>query len=191
MTDLPLITDTSFADVDHAASPLRRGEYEGCTFTTCTFRGGDLSGFVFRECTFVGCDFSNAVVNGTTFREARFEECKLTGVRFDQCNAMLLALAFDRCTANLAVFRTLDLRRTPFVATSLRDADFTNADCSSALFERCDLMNAQFLHTNLKSADLRTAFNYTIDPEVNPVRKARFSLAGVAGLLGKYGVVIE
>jgi hypothetical protein len=44
---------------------------------------------------------------------------------------------------------------------------------------------------NLKKADLRTAYNYHIDPESNKLKKAKFSLQGLPGLLDKYGIDIE
>jgi len=39
--------------------------------------------------------------------------------------------------------------------------------------------------------DFRTAFNYSFDPEINKIRKARFSYPGVCGLLQKYNIEIE
>ncbi|OQA01530.1 MAG: hypothetical protein BWY70_00347 [Bacteroidetes bacterium ADurb.Bin408] len=47
------------------------------------------------------------------------------------------------------------------------------------------------MRTNLEKADLRTAFNYIIDPELNHIKKARFSLRGISGLLAKYNIDIE
>jgi len=33
--------------------------------------------------------------------------------------------------------------------------------------------------------------NYSIDPELNKIKKARFSTQGIAGLLDKYDIEIE
>ena len=38
---------------------------------------------------------------------------------------------------------------------------------------------------------MRTAYNYAIQPDSNRIKKARFSLQGVRGLLEKYDIVIE
>jgi fluoroquinolone resistance protein len=43
----------------------------------------------------------------------------------------------------------------------------------------------------LEKADLRTAYNYSIDPSINKIKKAKFSLPGVVGLLSKYDIEIE
>jgi fluoroquinolone resistance protein len=43
----------------------------------------------------------------------------------------------------------------------------------------------------LEKADFRTAYNYSIDPEKNRIKKAKFSIFGVTGLLDKYDIEIE
>jgi hypothetical protein len=43
----------------------------------------------------------------------------------------------------------------------------------------------------LEKADFRTSYNYSINPEVNRIKKAKFSTAGIAGLLCKYDIEIE
>jgi hypothetical protein len=52
-------------------------------------------------------------------------------------------------------------------------------------------MNAVFNRTILKEADFLTAKNFIIDPDINTVRKAKFSIYGLMGLLNKYDIVIE
>jgi hypothetical protein len=43
----------------------------------------------------------------------------------------------------------------------------------------------------LEKTDFRTAYNYSFDPENNRIKKAKFSLAQVVGLLDKYDIHIE
>jgi uncharacterized protein YjbI with pentapeptide repeats len=78
-----------------------------------------------------------------------------------------------------------------FVNCTLHEVDFTEADLTASLFENCDLQRTLFANTNLEKADFRTAFNYSIDPELNRIKKARFSMPGVLGLLSKYNIDIE
>jgi len=47
------------------------------------------------------------------------------------------------------------------------------------------------MHTILEKVDFRTAINYSFDLELNRVKKAKFSTAGVIGLMDKYQIVIE
>jgi len=69
--------------------------------------------------------------------------------------------------------------------------DLTECDLASAVFDHCDLAGATFENTILEKADLRTSFNYSIDPERNRVKKAKFSLQGLPGLLNKYDIEIH
>jgi uncharacterized protein YjbI with pentapeptide repeats len=73
----------------------------------------------------------------------------------------------------------------------MKEVDFEDADLCQSVFNNCDLLNASFVKTNLEKADLRTAYNYTLDPEANKIKKARFSSQGVVGLLAKYDIEIE
>jgi len=43
----------------------------------------------------------------------------------------------------------------------------------------------------LEKADFREATNYFIDPEKNRIKKAKFSLNGLPGLLIPYDIIIE
>jgi len=73
----------------------------------------------------------------------------------------------------------------------MHEVDFTESDLADALFENCDLFRASFDRTILEKADLRTAINYSIDPDNNRIRKAKFSKSGLAGLLHKYDIQIS
>ncbi|ELR71211.1 pentapeptide repeat protein [Fulvivirga imtechensis AK7] len=69
--------------------------------------------------------------------------------------------------------------------------DFAQAELSNAVFNDCDLLNATFESTNLEKADLRTASNYVLDPELNRIKGAKFSMPAVVGLLSKYDIKID
>jgi len=69
--------------------------------------------------------------------------------------------------------------------------DFSQADLTEAVFEQCDLLGAVFDFTTLVKTDFRTSFNYSIHPENNKIKKARFSREGIAGLLDRYDIIIE
>ena len=74
---------------------------------------------------------------------------------------------------------------------TLHEADFTGCDLTGAVFDGCDLRGARFDNTILEKADLRTAFNYSIDPTINRVKKARFALPAVVGLLERFDILVE
>jgi len=55
----------------------------------------------------------------------------------------------------------------------------------------CDLQRTFFNNTNLEGVNFRTSFNYSIDPELTRIKKAKFSLHSIAGLLDKNDIEIE
>jgi len=65
------------------------------------------------------------------------------------------------------------------------------ADLTNSVFTNCDLAGTVFENTILVKADFRTSYNYSINPETNKIKKAKFSILGVAGLLDRYDIVVE
>lgn len=180
-----------FERIDYTVNHLPRGEYENCSFLNCIFYNSDLSHITFRECKFDSCDFSLAKFKNTALNDVQFVGCKLVGVLFDECNPFLLSVSFENCQLKLAVFYKLKLKKTLFRNCNLQEADFTESDLSSAVFDDSDLNRAIFHKTNLEKADFRRSFQYSIDPELNRMKKAKFSRMGVVGLLDKYNLEIE
>jgi uncharacterized protein YjbI with pentapeptide repeats len=132
-----------------------------------------------------------ASLKNTAMNDIHFVGCKLVGVQFDECNPFLFSVGFENCVLKLAVFYKTKLKKTRFKNCNLQETDFTEAELTEAVFDNCDLQRAIFHKTNLEKSDFRTSFLYSIDPEVNKIKKARFSGMGLAGLLDKYGIVID
>jgi uncharacterized protein YjbI with pentapeptide repeats len=185
------VSDEKREQTDYTQEPLPAGDYEQCHFTGCNFAGTNLSQINFIDCIFEGCNLSAAQIVQTAFRDVRFDNCKLLGLQFSDCNHFLFAASFAHCTMNLTGFYKVKLKDFNFSHCILQEADFTEADCSGVVFDNCNLERALFENTNLEKADLRTAFHYSIDPGRNRIRKAKFSLEGVAGLLDQYDIIIE
>ncbi len=181
--------DTIFEDRDVGENPLPAGEYEGCTFKNCNLAGVDLSGYAFIDCSFTDCDWSLAKLARTVLRDLRFSGCKLMGLHFEDCAAV--SFSADNSLINHSSFYQVKMKKTNFLNSQLVETDFTECDLTGAVFAGCNLDRALFERTILEKADLRTAYNYTIDPEKNTVKKARFSVSGLPGLLRKYNIDIE
>ena len=73
----------------------------------------------------------------------------------------------------------------------MKEVDFTEADLTESVLDGCDLTGAIFDATNLEKADLRTALHYSIDPQQNRIKKAKFSWPALTGLLDRYQIVID
>lgn len=185
------IYDETFEGIDFSEKGLLTEEYEHCIFARCIFSNADLSGIKFVECTFENCNFSAAKMDTTLFRDVRFIACKLLGVPFEHCEKLLSSMHFDSCNMKLATFYKFNLKKTLFEDCNLRETDFTETDLTASKFNRCDLGGAVFNRTILEHSDFRTSYNFSIDPEINQIKKAKFSLTEVSGLLDKYDIEIE
>lgn len=175
----------------NANEPLIFGEYENCTFKNCDFSNADLSEFIFTDCTFIACNLSLVVLNQTALRNTQFVDSKLLGVHFDDCNTFGLSFRFDNCQLTHSSFYKRKIRQTQFKDSVLHEVDFTASDLSSSIFDNCDLAGAMFDGTILERCDFTRSYNYDIDAELNRIKKAKFSIPGVLGLLSKYDIVIE
>lgn len=184
------IEDTKFDKKDFSQENLKAGEYQNCEFNVCNLSNTNLSGFNFIDCRFINCNLSLINCTKTTLNTCSFLNCKLLGVRFDTCNKFLMSVKFENCLLNLSSFFQLNLKKTIFQNSSLHEVDFTETDLTQAKFTQCDLAYAIFDNTNLEAADLSTATNYTIDIEKNNIKKAKFALTEIGGLLTKYNITI-
>jgi len=73
----------------------------------------------------------------------------------------------------------------------LQEVDFSENDLTESLFDCYDLSQATFDHTIVEKADFCTSRNYSINPEINRIKKAKFSLAGIPGLPDQYDRIID
>ncbi|MFP3595827.1 pentapeptide repeat-containing protein [Chryseobacterium sp. SIMBA_029] len=185
------VSDQNFENTDCIQFPLDRGEYENCTFRNYSFEYADLSGFKFTDCDFIGCNLSMAKLINTAFRDVVFKECKMFGLQFSDCNEFGLSFKFESCLLNNSIFYKTVIKKTLFKDTKLTEVDFEQCDLSGSVFSSCDFTGAVFQNTNLEKADLRTSFHYSIDPNINRLKKAKFSLSEVHGLLYKLDIQIE
>jgi len=182
--------EKSFGGLDFLKKPLKKGDYECCRFENCTFSDTDLSEFRFLETEFIACNLSNTSIHKTSFQEIRFRHCKMLGLQFDTCNDFAFAIAFEDCQLDHSTFYQMKLNRISFKDCHLKGVDFTEATIKNIRFQNCDLLNAVFSNTNLENADLSTARNYAIDPELNWLKGAKFSIPEVFRLLEKYKIEI-
>ncbi len=183
--------DKIFEPADIAEIIFQQSEFENCTFNECDFTNADFPNSSFVECSFNNCNISLVKLTSTTFRDVKFSGCKMLGLIFHDCSKFGLSFKFDNCTLNHSSFYQTKIAKTIFDNCTLQDVDFTASDLAGAVFNNCDLLNAKFENTVLEKSDFRTAYNYSINPELNKIKKAIFSLAGIRGLLEKYNIIIE
>jgi len=93
----PFIADQKFKGINYSKNRLPKAEYENCIFEGCDFSDGYLDNQNFMECEFIDCNLSNANLSHTVFNEVSFSHCKMMGLKFEQCNAYLMAFKFNNC----------------------------------------------------------------------------------------------
>ncbi len=189
--DIILYEDKTFEGKDFTEKKLPKREFTDCIFINCNFSKANLSNDDFMDCHFKGCNFSLATVENTGIKRNRFSDCKLIGVDFSRCNNFNFSAVFENCPLDYSSFFQKKMKKTLFTDCSLKETDFTETDLSMSIFKNCDLLNASFVHSILEKTDFRTARNYALDPELNKIKKAKFSFPGIAGLLIKYDIDIE
>ena len=187
------MAESHFEQTFKAVSPeeVPQGEYESCVFQQCHWPEATLAGYTFIDCTFEGCDLSLVKLYDTGLQGVRFVQCKLQGLALTDAKAFLMEVSFDRCQLRLANFYRCVLKKTAFKACQLTEVDFSEADLAGARFAECDLSGATFDQTHLEKADFRTAVGYTLAPDRNFVKQAKFSTDGLPGLLQAYDLVME
>jgi uncharacterized protein YjbI with pentapeptide repeats len=191
MTEDFIHIDKTFEKVILMDAKISNREFDGCVFRNC-----DFSNTTFMECTFIDCEFldcnlSMAKLPGTGLKTVAFIESKLLGIRFDECDNFLFAVNFRDCALDYSWFTQRKMPKTRFINTSLKGVNFGNVDLTASVFDNTNLEGAIFDETILASADFTTAYNFRIDPEQNTIKKAKFSTAGIPGLLDKYDIKIE
>ena len=166
-------------------------KYENCRFVNCDFSRASFAGIVFIDCEFDQCNLLLVETDDTGMQDVKFSNCKLSGVNFGKCREFAFGVSFSYCVLDNAVFYKRKMKGIKFIECSMLETDFTECDLTSAMFQNCNLQNAFFEKTILRQSDFRSSYNFIIDPDKNDIRKAKFSLYGLPGLLMKYGITVE
>ena len=183
--------EETFNNIDFKINKLPNGEYEYCKFINCDFSNSVLSYCKFTECEFINCNLTMTKLTETGFRDVVFKDSKMIGLKFDECNEFGLDFSFENCIMDYSSFYQMEIKKTVFKNSQLHEVDFTECNLKGSMFNNCDLSMARFIDSVIENVDFRTSFNYSIDLDLNKIRKAKFSLVNLAGLLDKYDIDIK
>ncbi|MFI5160802.1 MAG: pentapeptide repeat-containing protein [Sphingobacteriales bacterium] len=183
--------DQTFTRLTATDPVFTHRQFENCKFVNCDLANANLSGILFIDCLFEDCNLSLANVSTSGFQHIKFKGCKLSGLNFSRSQDFLMEMHFDNCILDNAVFYKKKNRKTTFRDCSMIETDLTEADLTDCKFDNCNLHRAFFSQTILTNADLSTSYNFIIDPDNNVIKKAKFSVHGLAGLLMKYSIEIK
>lgn len=182
--------DTVFESITPGSPRFNCIEFQDCTFRNCDFSEVDFSNKTLVDCRFENCNLSMLKLNQATLNDVRFKNCKMLGIIFSDARDGLFSVDFEGCMLDYASFFSKKMIKSRFIRCNLREANFTQTNLTNAVFNECDLNGAIFRETNLNKADLSGAVNYVIDPELNNIKHARFSITGIEGLLTKHEIKV-
>jgi fluoroquinolone resistance protein len=182
--------DQVFEKINTLPIATKQTQFEDCTFKNSDLSEANFQGSNFIKCTFVNCNLSMVKFAQIGLDNIQFTDCKMVGVDFSNAKDFLFGINFSNCILDYAAFMKKKNRKAKFENCSLKGADFTEADLTDTKFINCDFDRAIFMHSTLNGANFSSSFNYTIDPERNTLRKAKFAQSGLAGLLTNYGIIV-
>lgn len=182
--------DQTFEKLIYAEQCIMGREFQSCTFKNCDLSGTDFSATKFLECTFESCNLSMVKLEKTTLTDVVFKGCKLMGINFSLTQSFMFSASFEDCVLDYSSFMEKKMVKTILKKTTLKEVTFSHAILTGSVFDECDLNGAIFNQTDLTSVNFATAYNYIIEPELNIIKKAIFSAAGLPGLLSSYGIKI-
>lgn len=165
-------------------------DFEAETFRGLTLVATDLSRARLIDCRFESCALSSVRFDQATL-QLDFAQCKIEGINFFTAKRSMLRLSFDGCLVRHSSFAELKLAGIHFTNCTLQNVDFADADLSKADFSNASFEDCTFKNTNLTKASFVGARGYMIDPTLNRVRGAKFSIPEVLALLAPFGIEIE
>ena len=186
-----IYTHKTFEKVVYIGQRINNREFEDCIFKNCDFSNSDFSNTTFMDCEFIDCNLSMAQLVEASLKTVDFKNCKLLGIQFHSCTDFLFSVSFLECVLDYCSFANKKMPKTKFNSCSMKEVSFIGTNLTQSVFENCNLDNAIFNDTQLAGVDFTTAYNFKIDPEFNPMKKAKFSTQGIVGLLEKYDIKIE
>lgn len=182
--------DQAFEKIGYTGAKVNGKEFQNCTFIKCDLSSTEFFNNRFIDCTFENCNLSMVKLGGSTLNNMVCRDCKIMGVNFSECDDFLFHVKFEACTLDYSSFMGKKMVKTQFIKSSLKEVNFSQANLTGSIFKDCDLQAAIFNRTNLSAVNFASAVNYSIDPELNDIKKASFAMQGLPGLLTKYSIKI-
>lgn len=191
MSGQPLSTeDKTIKSKSFAKAVLTHHIFTACSFNGCDFSESLLYNAQFNICTFTNCNFTLAKLDGCRLHDVQFIECKIIGTEFFKCDRTFFSLSFKKCLLQYCNFSDLIMKKTSFSGSKLQECHFKNTYLNNANFNDVDLSGTIFHNCDLSMADFSSAIHYNIDPQTNKIKKAKFSLPEVIGLLRGFDITI-
>jgi len=187
--------DQIFKGLRTTQTMAEQKEFEDCTFLLSSMTDLCFSQCRFIDCIFDRCDMSLCAFPHSAFVGCVFQNTKLVGIDWTQADWTGLKLQepvrFDACVLSHSTFIGMQITDLKMMGCISTDVDFREADLAGVDFSGTDLSQSLLHQTNLEGADFRHAMKYTIQPEVNRLTKAKFSMPEAMSLLYNMDIVFD
>jgi uncharacterized protein YjbI with pentapeptide repeats len=87
-------------------------------------------------------------------------------------------------------FYAMNLEHIQLNHCDLKGSDFTGITAINASFPGCNFTDVTFDESDLSGADFTTSTDYRINPLKNRIKKAKFSVSGLYGLVSDFDIEV-
>jgi len=178
-----------FRNIDFSSENPQQESFENYEFINCSFP--DLSKLTILDCDFKNCNLSNLKTTGSLLQNVSFYDCKLLGLNFAGSKDFGFEVHFENCILDYVSFDKKNMNKSSFKNCRMHNVNLTQADFSKCTLSHCDFFEALFSGTDLRTVDFTTCTNFIIDPGLNKIKKAKFSLHSLPNLLLSYDIIVE
>lgn len=191
-------------------------DFEQIEFNDITINDETLDDKFFFDCIFTNCDFTDSKFVNCKFNNCKFLNCNLSLIKIPKC--YLSGNTFDKCKMvgidwTVGAWKTPSKKRQPFtnifrnssldysffVGMNLTEIKMIHCTAKEVYFDRAiicegdfdgtDLERAIFTNCDLTKTDFSNAQNYSINPTLNIISQAKFSMPEALALI--YALDIE
>lgn len=188
--------DETFKNLDLQGQTIDSIRFDECEFIDCNFTEAVFKSCAFKSCIFTNCDLSLVKVNYSHFKDVHIKNSKAVGIIWPAAAwgkkddlQLFKPFEFTSSVLNYSSFSGLDLEKISIENCTAKEVDFAEANLINAKFMGTDLEGSIFRNTNLEEADFVGAKNYTIAPDLNTIKNAKFAMPEAIALL--YNMEIE
>ena len=187
--------DECFENIDfngiREVEDIRSKSFEKCTFTDCDFTNSDFSNSLFVDCRFANSNFRATKLSDTKLHNVDFDDCKILGLDFTQISTFIVKIGFRNSQILKCNFSLLELKESDFSDSCINQCDFFRTNAAKSNFSGSDLKGSIFENTDLTKADFTNAQNYSINPLINTIKHAIFTMPEAMTLLDSLEITIQ
>ncbi|MCM1042817.1 MAG: pentapeptide repeat-containing protein [Corallococcus sp.] len=164
-----------------------------CTFANCKFKETSFRNVTFNECVFENCEFVNSVFKESAMKFCEFVKCTVIGVNWRDLSTEYATVIekLDECLLKFNNFEDITLRKLDFGQSQIVSSTFYKTNIAECNFSKCNLNDTVFTLCDMQKCDFRLSDGFNIDSLSCKLKGAKFSAAGIEGLVKCLEIKVE